>query len=298
MRALAASTPPPVGDWRTRRDRIGAFLRRLDGALPERRAVLREPTVVRAADGVDLPALWYRPGGSSPVGGPAALFLHGGGMILGSVAATDRAIATYADLSGIPLLAVDYRLAPECPYPAPVEDAYAALCALAESGADPDRLGIVGESAGGGLAAGVTLLARERGGPRIARQLLIYPMLDDRTASPDEAIGDAAVWTVEDNRTGWDALLGAARGAPNVPFAAAPARCRDLSGLPTAYVEVGQLDIFRAEAVAYAERLTAAGVCCDLRVMAGVPHSYEWIVPDADVSRRAFAERVRQLRAL
>jgi acetyl esterase/lipase len=300
LAALADGTPPPVGDWQTRRTQVTKLLHRLSRSLPVNEQVTRCPYEITAADGTRLSATWFRPAG--PPGGPAALFLHGGGMILGSVAVFDRMIAKYAEDSGIPLLAIDYRLAPEHPHPLPVEDCYSALLWLHEHapdlGVDRTRIGVVGESAGGGLAAAVALLARERGGPSIARQLLVYPMLDDRTVQPDVHIEPSAFWTYGDNVTGWRALLGSAAGGDAVEPWAAPARCQDFSDLPPTYLEVGEIDIFRDESIRFATGLLGAGVSTELRVIPGVPHSFEWIAPGTDAAVRAFADRARWLAGL
>jgi acetyl esterase/lipase len=198
----------------------------------------------------------------------------------------------------VPLLAVDYRLAPEHPHPGPVEDCYAGLAWLAEHagelGVDPGRIALLGESAGGGLAAAAALLARDRG-LAVARQILIYPMLDDRTTAPDPALAPFALWTYDDNYTGWHALLGDKTGTADVPASAAPARAADLAGLPAAYIEVGELDIFRDEDIEYARRLAAAGVSVELHVHPGCPHGFELTAPDSAVARRARADRLRAL---
>lgn len=191
-------------------------------------------------------------------------------------------------------------MAPEHSGEAPVEDCYAALCWLAEHaadlGADPARLAVAGDSAGGGLAAGVSLLARDRGGPALALQLLIYPMLDDRTTKPDpELPPEFLTWTYEDNITAWGALRG---DRADLSVYAAPARAENLNGLPPTYLDTGDLDIFRAEDIDYATRLSAAGVPTELHVHPGCPHAFEGLAPDADVSRRVVADRVRRLRAL
>jgi acetyl esterase/lipase len=201
---------------------------------------------------------------------------------------------------------VDYRIAPEHPHPTPVEDCYAALRWLAEGaatlGVDPARIGVMGDSAGGGLAAGVCLLARDRGGPPVAAQLLIYPMLDDRTHTPDPALLPFLTWSYDDNITGWAALLGdkaridgAGTGAVS-PYAA-PARATDLTGLPDTYIDVGDLDIFRDEDITYARRLSDAGVPTELHLHPGCPHAFEALARRADVSQRAIGDRVRRLRA-
>ena len=148
-----------------------------------------------------------------------------------------------------PLLSLQYRLAPEHPHPVPVEDAYARLTWLAghagQLSIDPGGIAVMGDSAGGGLAAGVAILSRDRQGPAIAHQLLIYPMLDDRTTTPDPYIAPFAGWSYDDNATGWNALLGAGHEKRDVDPAAAPGHLKDARGLPPAYIEVGQLDVFR-----------------------------------------------------
>jgi acetyl esterase/lipase len=144
----------------------------------------------------------------------------------------------------------------------------------------------------------VSILARERGGPAIARQLLIFPMLDDRNTVPDPHIEPYAAWTYDDNTTAWQAVLGAYAGASEVPAHAAPARLTDATGLPPAYIEVGQLDIFRDEDLAYALVLSRGGVPVELHLTPGVPHEYDTIAHQSDAARRAMATRVRILRSV
>jgi acetyl esterase/lipase len=156
----------------------------------------------------------------------------------------------------------------------------------------------MGESSGGGMAAALALLARDRGGPELVHQLLIYPMLDDAPAIADPEIAPLLTWSYDDNATGWMALLGAAYGSDAVAIYAAPARAADLRGLPPAFIDVGELDAFREEDVAYAGRLARAGVSVELHVRPGAPHSFETIAPDAAVSRRARGDRARVLAAL
>jgi acetyl esterase/lipase len=199
------------------------------------------------------------------------------------------------------VLTPDYRLAPEHPDPAPVEDCYAtvrwAAAHAREIGIDPARIAVMGASAGGGLAAGVTLLARDRGGPAIARQLLIYPMLDDRTRTADPEMAHALLWSVDDNVTGWNALLGEA-DADDVSVYAAPARANDLSGLPPAYIDVGGLDLFRDEDVDYATRLQRCGVPVELHVVPGVPHAFDILAPESSAGRQVTESRLRFLSGL
>jgi acetyl esterase/lipase len=214
----------------------------------------------------------------------------------------ELAVRDYVATSGVPMLVVDYRIAPEHPHPTPVEDCYAALRWLADNaeslGVDPARIGVMGDSAGGGLAAGVSLLARDRGGPTIAQQLLIYPMLDDRTHTPDPQLVPFLTWTYDDNVTGWAALLGDSAGTDAVSPYAAPAHATDLTGLPDTYIDIGDLDIFRDEDITYARRLSDAGVPTELHLHPGCPHAFEALARKADVSQRAIGDRLRRLRTL
>jgi len=156
---------------------------------------------------------------------------------------------------------------------------------------------VMGDSAGGGLAAGVALIARDRGVP-LAKQILVFPMLDDRTTVPDPELVDFAGWTYENNEMGWRALLGDAIGGPDVSPYAAPARATDLAGLAPAYLDVGELDIFRDEDVEYCRRLGTAGVSVELHVHPGVAHGFDMTLADAQVTQRALADRCRTLAAL
>lgn len=223
-------------------------------------------------------------------------------MIVGSVPIFDGPVSRYVARTGVPMLSLQYRLAPEHPHPVPVEDAYAGLTWLAghagELGIDPARIAVIGDSAGGGLAAGIAILSRDRHGPAIARQLLIYPMLDDRTTTPDPYIAPFAGWSYDDNATGWNALLGTGHGNRDIDPAAAPGRLKDAPGLPPAYIEVGQLDVFRDESLRYALTLSQSGVPVERHLHPGVPHEYDAIAFDADMSRRAQADRDRVLRSL
>lgn len=301
MGASRVSAPAVArGDWRALRERSDAGLARLTATLPESPTVKRTPYTAISHDGTEIGLRWYTPRSHDLASaGPAVLYLHGGGMICGSVDLYDRYLAGYTAESEIPLLAVDYRRAPEHPHPHPTEDSFAGLAWLhshaTELGIDPTRIAVMGDSAGGGIAAGVTLLARERDTP-IAKQLLIYPMLDDRTTSPDPALAPLAGWTYDDNYTGWHALLGNSIGTTTVPQTAAPARATTLSNLPPAYLEVGGLDIFRDETIDYARRLATAAVPVELHVHPGCPHGFDQLSPTPTVVRRARADRIRALR--
>jgi acetyl esterase/lipase len=211
---------------------------------------------------------------------PVLLDIHGGGYIAGSAAMTavqDRALALEL---GCVVLAVDYRLAPETRHPGPVEDCYAALKWLCDNATelriDRARIAVSGTSAGGGLAAGLVLLTRDRGEYRVAFQHLLRPMLDDRTAvqmNPHPYVGEF-VWTPEYNRFGWMSLLGVSPGGPDVSQYASPARAEDLSELPPTFLAVGALDLFLEETIEYSRRLTRAGVPVELHVYPGAFHGF------------------------
>jgi acetyl esterase/lipase len=292
---------PPVGDVQTLRVTLDAMLEYFNNqAQPPADDVKITDHEVTTADGATLLARWYRRPASGT--GAAVLYQHGGGLIAGSVPIFDGPVSRYVAWTGVPMLSVQYRLAPEHPHPVPVEDAYAGLTWLAghagELGIDPGRIAVMGDSAGGGLAAGAAILSRDRQGPAIARQLLIYPMLDDRTTTPDPNIAPLAGWSYDDNAAGWNALLGAGHEKYDVDPAAAPGRLKDARGLSPAYIEVGQLDVFRDETLRYALTLSHAGVPVELHLHPGVPHEYDAIAFDADVSRRAQADRGRVLQSL
>ena len=253
-----------------------------------------------ASDGEQLLLRWYAKKESNP--GSAALYMHGSGMICSSVDIYDVPVARYVSATGVPILSVAYRKAPEFPAPIPVTDAYVGLQWLvrhaSELGVDPDRIAVMGDSGGGGVAASLAIYARDHGGPAIAKQILIYPMLDDRNTTPDPELTPFTPWTYDDNITGWGALLGSKVGGPDVSPYGAAARLDDFTGLPPAYLEVGELDIFRDECIAYAQGLLAAAVSTELHVHPAVPHAFEAFVPTAEISRRSAEDRHRVLNAL
>jgi acetyl esterase/lipase len=227
------------------------------------------------------------------------LWIHGGGMVIGTAAQDDAICRRFAEELGIIVAAVDYRLAPEHPFPVPLHDCYDALLWLVgQKDVDTDRVAIGGGSAGGGLAAALALLARQRGEVRLALQLLAYPMLDDRTAAlPDVGYRNRRLWNNKANRFGWQSYLGRPPGGAEVDGLAAPARFDDLRGLPPAWIGVGTLDLFYEEDVAYAQRLRVAGVDCDLDVVQGAFHGFDAVRPKAGVSQSFHAAQLAALAA-
>lgn len=227
--------------------------------------------------------------------GPGILGIHGGGMVMGNRFAGARPLVDWALRHDAVCVSVEYRLAPEHPAPTAVEDCYAALVWMAEHSHelmfDPQRLLIFGGSAGGGLAAGVALLARDRGGPGLMGQLLQCPMLDDRNETPSSnQYRGVGVWDRISNLTAWDAVLGERRGE-EVSAYVAPARAADVAGLPPTFVDVGAAEVFRDEAVQYAQRLWAAGVACELHVWGGAFHGFYDLAPNSTVAQACIAAR-------
>lgn len=256
---------------------------------------------VSTVDESEIDVRFYTDGSRTTTDRPAVVYLHGGGMISGKLDHYDGIARYYAQETGVPILLVDYRLAPESTATALAEDGFAALRWLVdragELGVDATRIAVMGDSGGGGVAAGTAILARERGIP-LAKQILIYPMLDDRNIEPDPLLEDAVAWTHDNNWTCWRAVLGEDFGSDRVSPISAPARLEDFTNLPAAYIEVGELDIFRDESVAYATGLYKAGVTCELHVLPGVIHGHDRLSLDIGVSRRTLDDRCRVIAAL
>jgi acetyl esterase len=228
---------------------------------------------------------------------PALVYMHGGGFVLGDADSDQELPALLAAGTGAVVVSVDYRLAPENPFPAPIEDCYAALVWVAgnapELGVDTDRIGIGGVSAGGGLAAGVALLARDRGGPALCFQLLDIPELDDRleTASMRQFL-DTPLWNLPNAVESWRHYLGPQTVDSEVSPYAAPSRAKELSGLPPAYVSACEFDPLRDEGMEYAQRLVQHGIATELHLYPGTFHGSGGLVPTAGVSRRMRAELI------
>jgi len=281
-----------------------------DARLPLARAAVAEMTKLglEGADGSvtvsehfapgregapDVRVVLYKPENLA-ANAPVVLQIHGGGFLFGTAELGDPRNRAMAKSVGCAVASVDYRLAPETPFPGGLEDCYTALAWLHRNatslGLDPGLIAIRGESAGGGLAAGLAILARDRGGPPIRFQLLIYPMLDDRTVTR-EANPHAGefVWDAASNRYGWQCWLGLPPGSADVPPLAAPARVEDLAGLPPALIATAALDMFAEENLDYARRLMRAGVPTELYLAPAAFHGFEAMAPEAEVSRRFIA---------
>jgi acetyl esterase/lipase len=249
--------------------------------LPELAAVSCEERHVPGVDGArPVRVLLYTPPGTADELRPGLLHIHGGGFVLGDPEINDLSNRAKALELGCVVVSVDYRLAPETPFPGALDDCHAALVwmrdAATDLNLDPARIAVAGESAGGGHAVALALHVRDRGGPAIAFLLLDAPMLDDRTGSshdPHPYCGEFG-WTAEKNRFGWASLLGMEPGGSDVPAVAVPARASDLSGLPPTFISVGALDLFLEEDMEFARRLTRAGVPVELHVIPGAYHGF------------------------
>lgn len=233
---------------------------------------------------------------------PAVLHIHGGGFIVGRMEDTIPASQRLSEEMDCVVVEVDYRLSPETRFPGPLEDCHAALVWLHanadELGVDRTRIAVKGESAGGGLAAMVALAARDRHSVPLCCQILIYPMLDDRTGSTrrvPEFIGSIG-WNEAGNTVGWSSLLGQPAGRPTIPAGSVPARATDLAGLPRTFIGVGSIDLFVEEDIAYARRLVQSGVSTELLVTPGAFHGFDFVVPEAGASQAFTAAWKRTLR--
>lgn len=275
--------------------------RQRDPAAPPVDDILRKAGVFRADhtipgfEGGQIEVSVLRAEGADP-NAPGIYHLHGGGMVFGDRFTGLPQFLPWITELGATVVTVEYRLAPEHPDPYPVEDCYAGLQWMAEHCADLDvdasRLLLAGGSAGGGLAAGTALLARDRNGPRLVGQLLAYPMLDDRDASVSTTQMDGVgIWDRASNRTGWTALLGERRGTDDVSIYAAPARATDLSGLPPTYIDCGSAEVFRDEDVAYASTLWSCGVQAELHVWPGGFHGFDAMAPHTALAQSMIATR-------
>ena len=300
--AIDAYPPPPPGGLTL--DMVVASRELFDAAPgPDLRSGLVEAMdhTVAGVDGApDKVVTVFRRSDCGPAR-PLMYIVHPGGMVVGNRFTGIDTVLAWVESLDVIVATVEYRLAPESPHPTPAEDCYAGLVWVAdhgtELGGDPERLVVVGGSAGGGLAASVAIMARDRAKPTVLAQLLMCPMLDDRNESVSSRQFDGiGIWDRQMNELGWTALLGAGRGGPGVSPYAAPSRLTDFSGLPPAFIDVGSAEVFRDEAVDYATRLWAAGVQAELHVWAGGYHGFASPSNESRLSRQARAAQVNWLK--
>ncbi len=241
----------------------------------------------------------YQQKNTTPRG--ALLWIHGGGYVMGNAATNDRECIRYMEEAGVIVFSVDYRLAPKYPFPLPLDDCFNAwqfiVTNAQEFGIDPQNIAIAGQSAGGGLAAGLCQRIRDLGGIQPVCQVLYYPMMDDRTGANKglDAIAHR-LWNNKSNRAGWGFYLGQPAGTKDLPPYAAPARCENLSGLPPVWLGVGTLDLFYEEDKLYVERLKQAGVPCEYLEVDAAPHGFDLLVPDAELSKHTWAHQLEFLK--
>ncbi|KAK4162381.1 alpha/beta hydrolase fold-domain-containing protein [Cladorrhinum sp. PSN259] len=296
----ASYVPPVPTDARSLRLQNDMAIQAVLSTFPAPESDVTETTIPYASkDSTKLKLHKFTTSGQNPNGG-CILYTHGGGLVSGSVPGFRKDIIRYAFETRLPIYAPAYRLAPEHPFPTPLEDVYAALEYLRdhakEEGIDPSKIAIMGISAGGGIGAGVALMARDKGfSPPVRKLVLIYPMLDDRTKlGADHPLNEHLTWTTKKNEIGWSSYLAGKEASEY----AAPARAKDVSGLPKTYIDVGGVDLFKDEAIAFAARLVAANVETEFHLYPGVPHAWEWIGVAAPVTKKAIQNRVWALTSL
>ncbi|KAJ5701985.1 hypothetical protein N7488_009533 [Penicillium malachiteum] len=294
---LMESVPKPaLHDVATRR----AWTASLCSPLPPipdnmERLIYHIPT----EDGFQLPIHHFRLRNKPSLKGePAILHIHGGGFISLTAEQLSPTHVGAVSRTGVQILTVDYRLAPEHPYPTPVNDCWTALKWLwansSQLSIDPTRIALMGESAGGGICAGLTIMAREKElHPPIAKQILVNPMIDDRTRT--NHAGKLAFWDEIDNETAWTAYLGEDMGTDRIDAYAAPARVESVVGLPPLYLECGQLDIFLPEGMNYAFRFMKANISVELHTYPGLPHGFEGLAPSISATKKCYANRDRAI---
>lgn len=308
MQALYAAGPPPappaIGDIQARRTMVETMFTAFHP--PVAADIVTKDYTVTGSDGNKIAGRLYTKK-DAPTNSAGILYLHGGGYIAGGEGCGGLGlyapfIAKYVTATGVPFFQVDYRLAPEAQYPKNVDDAHKGLLFLFEHaeewGIDPKRIAVMGDSGGGGLAAALVHYNLENNGPQLAKQILIYPMLDSKNVEPDPMLDEMASWKAGDNKTGWQAILGDSFGKAGVKPSAVPAVMTDAKGQPPAFIDCGELDLFRDEDIDYAKKIVQAGISCELHIYPGVIHGFDVFAPHADVSQRAFQNRYQAIRTI
>jgi acetyl esterase len=296
----AALAPTDFTDVGAARAQMRALLVPGPAYLPTDPLEITDMTIGDAVTGLRVPIRIYAPANRDNRPLACLVYFHGGGFALGDLEVADRELSYYSDVLGILAISADYRLAPEHPFPAGLDDCYATLCWAVENatdlGIDRRRIAVAGESAGAGLAAAVALLARDRRGPQLCFQLLDLPVLDDRLDTPSmRAFVDTPIWDRRNAELSWQYYLGGVRrGGSTVSEYAAPARVHDLAGLPPAFVATAEFDPLRDEGIAYATRLSQAGVRTELHLYPGTFHGAS-ACRDAAVSKRMARDRIDAL---
>lgn len=302
LEAMAAAPAAPLIRETLPREGASAMFPSNDEVIGARGIDWEDRVIPGPPGAPDLEVTIYRPRGRDGECLPAVYNIHGGGMIVGHRSWEAARVVDIVDDLGVVGVNVEYRLAPENPYPAGVEDCYAGIVWLAENaaslGVDGDRIVVMGGSAGGGFSAAVALLARDRGGPRMAGQLLLCPMLDNTNTTIASLQYDGiGTWQRNLNLLAWSCVLGEHLAySADAPAYAAPSRASDLSGLPPAFIEVGAAEMFRDEDVDYATRIWSTGGQAELHVWGGGCHGFDMYMPQAEISRAALATRSSWLR--
>lgn len=286
-----------IPDIVARREVVKGLLSQLTADVPPNdRVVVEERSVPGPAGDPDVKVRIYTPAEATGLTLPGIFYIHGGGMIIGDLDGEDLTAKMMCEAVNAVVVSTDYRKAPESAHPAQVNDCYAALCWTADNaaalGIDLDRFAIYGGSAGGNLCLATAMMARDKGGPRLCFMMPIYPMLDDRNETPSSNdITEVGIWDREGNIEAWGWFLG---GKPADVYAA-PARATDLSGLPPAFIDVGDVDLFRDEDIAFVGRLVQAGVETEFHLYPGAYHASEVFAPTAELSQRIWATRIAAL---
>jgi acetyl esterase/lipase len=285
-----------LGDIPATRAMVAAMIEAVKVEAPPVEGVTTEDrTVPSHGDDVEVPVRIYRPAGrDGPL--PALLWMHAGGYVIGSIEFDDLMAAQLAVDVGCAVVSVDYRLAPENPYPAALNDSFGALEWLAahgsEVGIDAGRIAVGGASAGGGLAAAICLLARDQGQAKPCFQLLIYPAINDRNIEQvSDTVPENLFWSRENALIGWNAYLEGRQAGQDVPSYAAAFRAENLEGLPPAFIPVGSVDMFVGDCMDYAGRLIDAGVATELHVYPGAFHAFDAFAPMSRVSQQFVTDR-------